>query len=291
MIDVQKHQGALKKNKEKGVDIHNELKIITASQDVYNLWAEFISSQSQGELTDPESLLKINQLDSWDQEKDGVIPREFFKWLENCSARDLKNLALHLLGKISNRDHAHPKVTMKKVSKVLPNIYSTKEWLERCKRKQIVRKQIHYMKSSLGLFSNKGNFRRDKWKAFKKSYNISKATKNTLLIALGENFFSLAKMPSNKNKIVSKLSPFAVEFFRVFMGTKGKFARPLAKAFFRPYDMKDDELGDWDSGVWDESTASVLKLAIMDFRNVPGVINMGSCKAGTPYFVDFLDNL
>ena len=55
MIDVKKSQIALIKKKEHDVDIHNEIKIITASQDVYNLWAELISSNSQGELIDPES--------------------------------------------------------------------------------------------------------------------------------------------------------------------------------------------------------------------------------------------
>ena len=73
-IDVKKSQIALIKKKEHDVDIHNEIKIITASQDVYNLWAELISSNSQGELIDPKSLQKFKNLKSWNPEKDGVMP-------------------------------------------------------------------------------------------------------------------------------------------------------------------------------------------------------------------------
>jgi len=59
MIDVKKNQVSLKKGKEKDIDIHNEMKIITASKNVYELWSELISSHFQGELTDPETLLKF----------------------------------------------------------------------------------------------------------------------------------------------------------------------------------------------------------------------------------------
>jgi hypothetical protein len=64
MIDVKKAQKALssKKIKEQDVNIHNEIKIITASDDVYNLWSEVISCQSQGELIDPESMQKFKDL-------------------------------------------------------------------------------------------------------------------------------------------------------------------------------------------------------------------------------------
>ena len=85
MIDVKKTQKALsaKKIKEQEVNIHNEIKIITASDDVYNLWSELISCQSQGELMDPETGLKNKDLKNWNAERDGVITREFFKWLGN----------------------------------------------------------------------------------------------------------------------------------------------------------------------------------------------------------------
>jgi len=47
MIDIKKHQSSSKKNKKPGdIDIHNEMKLITASPEVYDLWAEVISGNS-----------------------------------------------------------------------------------------------------------------------------------------------------------------------------------------------------------------------------------------------------
>lgn len=67
MIDMKKIQKALtgKKIKEQDLNIHNEIKIITASDDVYDLWSEVISCQSQGELIDPESLMPFKTLKNW----------------------------------------------------------------------------------------------------------------------------------------------------------------------------------------------------------------------------------
>jgi len=81
MIDVKKAQKPLnaKKVKIQEVNIHNEIKIITAFEDVYNLWSELISYQSQGELIDPDSLKRFKELKNWSPEKDGVMSREFFK--------------------------------------------------------------------------------------------------------------------------------------------------------------------------------------------------------------------
>lgn len=135
MIDVKKNQRALKKGKEKDIDIRNEMKIITASKNVYELWSKLISSHSQGELTDPKPLLKFRQMKGWEQEKDGVMTREFFKHRGNFSKDDLRQLALHLLERTPKRTFSHQKVTIKQVRSVLEDCYSAKEWLERCKRK------------------------------------------------------------------------------------------------------------------------------------------------------------
>jgi len=43
MIDTKKNQRALNQKKEKEIDFHDEIKIITALQEVYNLWSQVIS--------------------------------------------------------------------------------------------------------------------------------------------------------------------------------------------------------------------------------------------------------
>jgi hypothetical protein len=69
------------------------------------------------------------------------------------------------------------------------------------------------------------------------------------LTRLGEDFFLLAKMPSNKNKSLSDFSPYAGEFFRIFLGSEGKFMKPEASAFYRPYNLEIDELASWDANL------------------------------------------
>lgn len=76
---------------------------------------------------DPDSMKKFKDLKNWSPDKDGVISREFFKWLSNLSEANLKRLAEHLLNRPdSKRLETYPKVTMKKLSGVLPNCYNAK---------------------------------------------------------------------------------------------------------------------------------------------------------------------
>jgi len=72
-----------------------------------------------------------------------VIMKEFFKWMGNTSKADLKKLVLHLLNKMPKRKHLYLKVMIKKISRVVVDCYSAKEWLERNKRKFVVRKFLY----------------------------------------------------------------------------------------------------------------------------------------------------
>jgi hypothetical protein len=209
----------------------------------------------------------------------------------NTSEADLKKLALHMLNRTPNRTYPHPKVTVKKVSGVVVDCYSSRDWLERNKRKQAVRKYLYLEKRSLGFYDSEGDYRKDKWKAFKKKYDITKATKQLLLTAPGEEFFSVVKRPSSKNKSCKEISPFAEQFFKVFLKSKGRYQKPESRVYFRPYDTKADKLSCWSPGVWEDGTNESLKLAVMDFRNIPGVINKDTAPADAPYFIEFLDIL
>lgn len=80
----------------------------------------------------------------------------------------MKRLAEHILNKRDpKRVEEYPKVTMKKPTAVLNNCYNAKDWLERCKRKQIVRRQIHLSMPSLELYSSSGDLKKENWKKFK----------------------------------------------------------------------------------------------------------------------------
>ena len=190
LIDVKKNQKSLSKKQIADINITNEIKIITASDEVHNLWKEVILSQMQGLLINPETLTMWKDSKGWDQEKDGVIMWEFFKWMENTTETDMEKMALHLLNRTPKRKHLHPKVMIKKISGVVVDCYNTKEWLEWMKRKHAVRRFLYQEKQSLGSFDSNTNYKPEARKNFKRKFDITKATKMLFLTAPKEEFFS-----------------------------------------------------------------------------------------------------
>jgi CRISPR/Cas system CSM-associated protein Csm2 small subunit len=180
-IEVKKTQSLLKRGKtpEEALDIHKEIKIITFDDSTFVLCSEVIASHSQGELLDLETnpLKKFKENKNWRPEKEGVLNQEFFKWLGNLTEADHKKFYKHILNR-SRESHvyAYPKVTMKTISSVLIGCYNAKDWIERWKRKQLVRKELHNLKPRLQLFSANGEFSQMNWKTFKRNYNVTSAT-------------------------------------------------------------------------------------------------------------------
>ena len=289
MIDIKKNQDAASKNQHDRLDIHNEIRLIIASDKVHNLWKEVISNHSEGLLIDLVTLQPMKDTKNWDRERDGVLSREFFKWMGNTTEDDLRRLAVHLLNKTPGRTYPHPKVTVKKLHAVIPDCYSAGMWLESVKRKQAVRKYLWLEKRSLGFFGPKGNYRKEAWKSFKEKYNITPATKQLLFTAPKEEFFLQAKRPSRKNKKCKDLSPYAAKFFKVFLRSKGKYRKPEARIFMRSYSFDNDLMGEWANNAWDESTNKSIKLAVLDFRNIPGVLHKSTAPKDSPYYEEFME--
>ena len=126
MIDVNKSLW-ISKTKE----AEEKLKIITAPEEIYNLWSEVISRAAHGEMYNPDTGSKFNEKENWKQES-YLLSLEYFKWLGNLSLQDLERLAMHLLNQSGKkRKFPYPKVTIKAISSVLESCYSTKEWVER----------------------------------------------------------------------------------------------------------------------------------------------------------------
>ena len=62
MIDVSKSlRFSQSKNAKEKLKLVNELKIITALENVYSLWNEVISAAAHGELINPDTLQKFNE--------------------------------------------------------------------------------------------------------------------------------------------------------------------------------------------------------------------------------------
>ena len=120
LIDVKRNQQETRKGAQKGkeplLDLHNEIKIITSSDETFELWKELIIKYSQGELLDVDAtpICKMRLNPKWTPHRDGILSREFFKWLGNCEEEDHKKLILHVLGRSGeSRAFGYPKVTVK----------------------------------------------------------------------------------------------------------------------------------------------------------------------------------
>lgn len=113
-----KSLAALKTNDR--VNIHNEIKITTIDDATFGLRSEVISSHSIRELIDPDSMKNFKEIRGWKPENDEQLNSKFFKWMGNLSMSDHQKLAMHLLNMSSEqREQAYPKVTMKKIGKLL----------------------------------------------------------------------------------------------------------------------------------------------------------------------------
>ena len=126
---------------------------------------------------DATPICKMRLNPKWTPHRDGILSREFFKWLGNCNEEDHKKLILHVLGRSGeSRAFGYPKVIVKQTSKVLEDCYSAKEWLERWKHKIIVRRELNKLKPSLGFFNAAGAFQPQRWKKFKHDYNVTRVS-------------------------------------------------------------------------------------------------------------------
>ena len=160
------------------------MKIITSSNDTFKLWQEVISCAAQGDLIDVNSkeLTKFKDHKNFKLEKDGVLNREFFKFLGNLSKNHVK-LCRHILNHSGpSQKLLHPKVVVKQPTIVVEDCYSMKEWIERRKKKLTTHFQLHLIRPELGLYTD-GNkqFVQTAWKNFKKEFFISKAFMHVLL--------------------------------------------------------------------------------------------------------------
>ena len=293
LIDVKKNQRETKKDSKRGkeplLDLHNKIKIITRSDEVFALWSELIAKYSQRELLDPETCEKMKLNSRWVAQKDGILSREFFKWLGNCDEEDHRKLILHFLHRSrTKRSFPYSKVTIKQPSKVLESCYSAKEWLERRKRKALVKRELNKIRPSLGLVNAAGAFQHDHWKHFKVDYSITSTAMRVLLKAPGEEYFVATKLTSNKNKPIEELSTYAKQFFTLFLRQKNNFQKLAARAYFRAYNASPNRMGSWLANNW-ELTSENLKLAVLDFRRVPGFVAKGTTSFANPYFMSFMD--
>jgi len=145
-------------------------------------------------------------------------------------------------------------VTIKNISTVRENCYSTKDWAKRRKRKNLVIKKLHNIDPTLGLVNARKEVINEKWKAFKKVRLFSRATMDILLQRPVEAYFGQAKNNHAKNKDCSTLSEEVFAFFKAFLEHKSSFQKPSAYAHYRPYEIERNHYQKWPGIAWTSET-------------------------------------
>jgi hypothetical protein len=153
-----------------------------------------------------------------------------------------------------------------------------------------VKRELHLLNRDLGLFNPAGELVVENWRTFKREYNVTRVTMNVLLKRPGEEYFAQAKQVKSKNKKAAEISPYAAEFFKVFLEWRKAFVRPSGDAHYRLYNIHANDHADWPAGAWTVDSSTYMKLGVIDFRYLPGILKEES-STGMPYFYDFMSSL
>ncbi|KAG0594904.1 hypothetical protein M758_UG120800 [Ceratodon purpureus] len=292
MIDVAKHQAlVVKKGGKNTISLANELKIICSSDETWDLWKEVIASAACGGLIDPDTEAphkKFYEKKGFVPDKDGTLPREFFKWLGNLTEVDHQKLCKHILHKFGpSRKYTYPKVVIKQNTNVLEDCYSVREWVERRKRKAVAQTELNNIKSTLHLFKRDG-LDVQAWKHFKKAYHVSKESKHVLLgWGIPDSYWTNSRATQFCNKSAKDLSPYAVEFFKTFLKVRDASQSPSAQMWFLPF-IREPRLsfGSWPSDIW-RLTGKAVTFGIIDFRFLPTYKTRHNYTLENPFFMEF----
>ena len=293
MIDVAKHQLELRKGaKNKLLTLTNEVKIITSSDDTFKLWQEVISCVARGDLinVDSKELTKFKDHKNFEPEKDGVLTREFFKFLSNLSKADHAKLCRHILNRSGpSWKLQHPKVVVKQPTIVVEYCNLVKEWIERWKKKATARFQLHLIRPELGLYTN-GNkqFVQIAWKNFKKEFFVSKASMR-LLLDWGpiDLYYTNQRQIQHRNIPYEDMSPYVKQFFTVFLEQRERFNPPDGEFYFSAFKSSSLMFTSFVFDLW-STMGQDTKLEVIDFRCIPRVQSRSMASVDKPYFEAFM---
>ena len=266
-------------------DIKNEVIIITASDEMFDLWSQFITAHCNGELIDPDTQKKFNEQKRFDYGPKFQLHREFFKRLGNLSEEEYQKLAIHLLGKTPGRHENWPKVVVHRFKSNLPRTYATEDWVERRKRKKIVIQELHAIKPLYGFCDESGNVRKQNWKNWKYDNGVTSASMNILLQIPDKEFFTFRKEKKGWHVRAGMNEKFKnVEaFFKKFLRMKAAFKKPEGSVYLREFNRKSFEFGP--RGPF--QSIKNLKLGIIDLRDTPGHMDEKD-STSKPYFQHFM---
>jgi hypothetical protein len=174
-------------------DVKNKMTTITASNEIFDLWAQFITSHSNRELIDPETLKKFNEHKRFDFSLRFQLHREFFKRLGNLSEDEFEKLASHLFNQTADKLEPWLKVVVHKFKSNLPRTYATEDWVKRRKTKKIVIQELYELRPLYGFCDDDGNVIKQNWQRWKWTNGLTSASMNILLQIPDKEFFTFRK--------------------------------------------------------------------------------------------------
>jgi hypothetical protein len=266
-------------------NVKNKVTIITASDEIFSLWVDFITSQSNGELIDPDTQKKLNEDKRFDFGPRFQLHHEFFKRLGNLSKDKFEKLATHLLNQTPNRVEPWPKVVVHKFKSNLPKTYATEDWVERRKTKKIVLQDLHELRPHLGFCDDDGNLIKQNWQKWKWTNNVTSASMNILLQIPDKEFFTFRKEKKGWHVHAGQNEKFlnVKAFFYKFLKMKAAFKKPKGKVYIHEFDRQRFEFGPWG----EFQKLQNLKLGIIDFQDSPGNLDKTNTTR-SPFFLYFM---
>ena len=161
---------------------------------------------------------------------------------------------------------------MKQPTTVVEDCYSVKEWIERQKKKATARFQLHLIRPELGLYTN-GNkqFVPIAWKNFKKEFSVSKASMHVLLNSGPTDlYYTNQRQTQHRNTPCEDLSPYAKQFFTVFLEQRERFTPSDGEFYFSAFKSNLLTFTSFTSDSW-STMGRDSKLGVIDFRCISGV--------------------
>ena len=247
-------------------DIKNKIRIITLPDDVFKLWEEFLVKHCEGLLIDPCTRREYRNDKKFNPSK-FFLKREFFKHMGHFMDKDLKEYALHLLGRIVNRDRVYPKVSFHKTRVLCEDNQCATDWVEWRKRKKIILDELMTINSLLKFKDKNGDVIDREWRDWKRAHLFMFASWDFLLTATPNEFFKKRLTNEAKNKraldFLEKY-PMISPMLQRFLQLKNRC--PGGGIYIQGHNV--ESMSFTKSHRW-EYVERTLHLAIIDFRQVP----------------------
>ena len=141
----------------------------------------------------------------------------------------------------------------------------------------------------LGLYCD-GNkqFVQIAWKNFKKEFHVSKASMHVLLDWDPTNlYYTNQRQTQHQNIPCEDLSPYAKQFFTVFLDQQARFEPPEGLFYFSAFKSNLLMFGSWVSDLW-STIGRNSKLGITDFCCILKIHSRSTALVEKPYFEKFM---